>query len=213
MTIATAVIGILGAILVGAMSPGPSFVVVARTAAARTRADGISAAIGMGVGGVVFAALALLGLHSLINQFTGLYAILKVAGGIYLLALAVALWRSHGESIAAAADAELVRRHGRSFTLGLTTQLSNPKTIVVYGSIFAALLPQDVPLWASATLLLGVFTIEAGWYGLVAVALSSARPRAAYLRWRRRVDRMTGTVLGALGLRLIVEGVSPRGGI
>jgi len=53
-----AVLSIAGAITLGAMSPGPSFVLVARTSVARSRADGLAMALAMGVGGVLFAVLA-----------------------------------------------------------------------------------------------------------------------------------------------------------
>jgi threonine/homoserine/homoserine lactone efflux protein len=54
---------IFGAILIGAVSPGPSFVLVARTAIAVSRSAGMATALGMGVGGLIFAGAALLGLH------------------------------------------------------------------------------------------------------------------------------------------------------
>ena len=57
-------LGILAAVTLGAISPGPSFVFVARSAVALSRAEGLAAALGMGIGGVGFAALALLGLLS-----------------------------------------------------------------------------------------------------------------------------------------------------
>lgn len=60
------VIAIAGALATGAMSPGPSFVVVVRTAVALSRRDGIAAALGMGDGGMVFAGLALLGLTAIL---------------------------------------------------------------------------------------------------------------------------------------------------
>ena len=53
---------ILGALLIGAISPGPSFVLVARISIARSRRDGLAAALAMGVGGVILGGLALLGL-------------------------------------------------------------------------------------------------------------------------------------------------------
>ena len=55
---------IFGAILIGAISPGPSFVLVARTAIAVSRSAGMATAVGMGLGGLMFAGAALLGLHS-----------------------------------------------------------------------------------------------------------------------------------------------------
>src|SRR5438034_290326 len=58
-----ALLSIAGAITLGAMSPGPSFMLVARTSAARSRGDGLAMALAMGGGGVIFAILALLGVH------------------------------------------------------------------------------------------------------------------------------------------------------
>src|SRR4051812_24434035 len=63
-----AIAGILGALAVGVVSPGPSFVLVARTAVALSRRDGLAASIGMGLGGVIFAALALAGLIAVLAQ-------------------------------------------------------------------------------------------------------------------------------------------------
>ncbi|MGQ9365513.1 LysE family transporter [Azospirillum sp. ST 5-10] len=217
---AIAVAGILGALTVGAVSPGPSFVLVARTAAAESRRAGLAAALGMGAGGLVFATLALIGLHAVLVRVDWLYGAFKLAGGLYLLHLGVRLWRGAGTPLTVApvgapvgtpADGAAqgpAAGTGRPFALGLATQLSNPKTAVVYAGIFAALLPAGAPAWAAAVLLPGVFAIEAGWYAVVAVAFSEARPRAAYLRSKRWVDRAAGAVVGALGARLVADGLT-----
>lgn len=201
-----AVLGILGALLIGAMSPGPSFVLVARTSIGVSRRDGLAAALGMGVGGLVFGGLAFLGLRAALEQVGWLYAGLKVLGGLYLVYLASVLWRSATHPIDAPASAEPGQRLlRRSFALALATQLSNPKTAVVYASIFAAFLPASLPGWIAAAMLPSIFLVETGWYALVALGLSSGRPRAAYLRWRRGIDRAAGSVMGALGIRLIAD--------
>jgi threonine/homoserine/homoserine lactone efflux protein len=86
----------------------------------------------------------------------------------------------------------------------LGTQLSNPKTAIVYGSIFASFLPRDVPAALVVALPIVVFSIEAGWYSIVALLLSSASPRDAYLRYKNWVDRVAGGVMALLGIRLVV---------
>jgi threonine/homoserine/homoserine lactone efflux protein len=203
-----AVLSILAAITVGAISPGPSFVLVARVAVAQSRRDGLAAALGMGAGGVILGGLALLGLQALLAQAGWLYAVLKALGGLYLLYLALMLWRGATEPIRVTPAAEdSASGIVRSFTLALATQVSNPKAIAVYGSIFAALLPEHVPLWVLVALPIGLFAIEAGWYAIVAYAFSAERPRAAYLRSKRWIDRLAAAVMGALGLRLIGEAV------
>jgi threonine/homoserine/homoserine lactone efflux protein len=203
-------LSILASIAVGAVSPGPSFVFVTRTAIALSRRDGLAAAMGMGVGGVFYGGLGLFGLQAVLAQAGWLYLGLKIVGGLYLLWLAVALWRTARRPIVIPQTTEL-RPRGlrRSFTLAAITQLSNPKAAIVYGSIFAAFLPAQTPAWTFAVLLPAIFVVEAGWYAIVAIVFSAERPRATYLRWKGWFDRAAGAVMGALGLRLILGAGRP----
>lgn len=204
MNAATAIATILAALLVGAISPGPSFVVVARNAIGLSRHDGLATALGMGIGGVCFSGIALVGLYSLLAAVGWLYAGLKVAGGAYLVYLAWKIWRGASAPLAVeSAQPAGSRNLRKSFWLGLSTQLSNPKTAIVYGSIFAALLPQHPPLWCYVALPPMVFAVEAGWYAMVALCFSSRRPREVYLNAKIGIDRLAAGAIAALGLRLI----------
>ena len=203
-------LGIAGAMAVGAMSPGPSFVMVARTAVA-SRADGLAAALGMGAGGLVFAIAALAGLQAAFLAVPALYLAIKGFGGAYLVYLGIRIWRGARQPLAMAQDADASQpqpgRGKRTFLLGLATQVSNPKTAVVYASIFAAFLPREVPLVLALAVPAVIFCIETGWYAIVALALSSAAPRSAYLRYKTWIDRAAGGVMGLLGLRLVWSAV------
>jgi threonine/homoserine/homoserine lactone efflux protein len=204
MTTSTALLALLFALLLGSMSPGPSFVLVARTSIGLSRADGLATAVAMGLGGVFFSGIALAGLYTLLSAVGWLYAGLKIAGGLYLVYLASKMWR--GATIPLVVEDGQIAQAGnvrKSFWTGLTTQLSNPKTAVAYGSIFAALLPQHPPLWCYFALPPMIFTIEAGWYTIVAFCFSSRRPREVYLRMKKWIDRVAATAIAALGLRLI----------
>ncbi|WP_422099778.1 LysE family translocator [Variovorax sp.] len=203
-------LGIAGAMTVGAMSPGPSFVMVARTAVA-SRADGLAAALGMGAGGLVFAIAALAGLQAAFLAVPALYLAIKGFGGAYLVYLGIRIWRGARQPLAMAPEAGTPAASGgrgkRTFLLGLATQVSNPKTAVVYASIFAAFLPREVPLVLALAVPAVIFCIETGWYAIVALALSSAAPRSAYLRYKTWIDRAAGGVMGLLGLRLVWSAV------
>lgn len=199
-------LGIAGAMIVGAMSPGPSFVMVARTAVSSSRGDGLAAALGMGAGGVVFAIAALAGLQAAFLAVPALYLAVKLLGGAYLVYLGIRIWRGAREPLAAMQDARPAASPGnarRAFLLGMGTQVSNPKTAVVYASIFAAFLPREVPLALALAVPAVIFCIETGWYAVVALALSSAAPRSAYLRYKAWIDRAAGGVMVLLGLRLL----------
>jgi threonine/homoserine/homoserine lactone efflux protein len=204
MTASAAVFAILIALLLGAMIPGPSFVLVARNSISLSRSDGLATALGMGVGGIFFGSIALAGLYTLLVAVEWLYITLKIAGGLYLLYMASKIWRGAAHPISVDdTHTTQSRSANRSFWIGLTTQLSNPKTAIWYGSIFAALLPQHPPLWCYVVLPPLVFSIEAGWYTVVALCFSSRRPRELYLHAKRWVDRIAAAAIAALGLRLI----------
>jgi threonine/homoserine/homoserine lactone efflux protein len=205
---------ILAALALGAISPGPSFLFVTRTSVALSRRDGVAAALGMGLGAAFLCALALIGLRAVIAQIEWVYIGFKVLGGAYLLYLAWRLWRSAPSTSAPAQETRTERPRrglGRSFLLALATQLSNPKTVVVISGIFAALLPARVPVWMLLAIPPIQFVIESSWYAFVAVVMSSPAPRSVYLRARTWIDRAAGCVLGALGLRLILEGAKQAG--
>lgn len=202
----TALMGIAFALLVGAASPGPSFIFVSRLSAAESRANGAAAALGMGCGGATYAALALAGMAAFFNHVPAAYAVLKFAGGLYLCYVAVRLWRSSVE-----VDTSRVRSSAEARTplsalsAGFLVQMSNPKTAIVYAAVFAAMLPESPPVWLSVTLLAVVFLVETTWYAAVATLFSSRRPRDAYLASRRFIDRVAALLLATIGGKLVAE--------
>ncbi len=199
-----ALVGIIAALAIGVVSPGPSFVMVARVAVASSRSQALGAALGMGAGGVLFGAAALFGLQNIFHAVPAVYLGLKVVGGLYLCYLGLLIFTSAKKPLPVADSAEhLGGTANKSFWLGLTTQLSNPKTAIVYASVFAAFLPPHFSLAFAGTLLVIVFLVEAGWYALVALLLSSSRPQQAYLSYKAWVDRTAGVVMFALGMKLI----------
>lgn len=205
-----ALAGIVGALAIGTVSPGPSFVMVARLAVATSRANGLAAAAGMGAGGLVFAAGALLGLQAVLLAVPSLYLVLKMLGGLYLCYLGSRIFLAAKVSLPVEVpgqgnDSSL----SRSFWLGLATQLSNPKTAVVYASVFAAFLPSTFSPVFAAVLLCVVTVIEAGWYAVVAAILASSGPRRAYLSYKAWIDRAAGLVMVGLGLKLISSSHEP----
>ena len=200
-----ALLGIATALGVGVASPGPSFVVVARTAVSSSRLNAVCAALGMGVGGLLFAVASLLGLHGVLLAVPSLYWVLKIIGGLYLVYLGVRIWLGATKPLfdRAIEPGSAKKSSARSFWLGLTTQLSNPKTAIVYSSVFAAFLPASTSLAFNLLVAATVFSIEVGWYAVVAVALSANVPRVAYLRYKAWIDRVAGGVMVALGLKLV----------
>lgn len=204
MILTTPLLGIAGTLALGAISPGPSFVLVARTAASQTRTHGLYAALGMGLGGVLFALAALSGLRALLAAVPMLYLAMKVAGGAYLFYLGCRIWLGAKQPLSSGSGSAdgASQTSWHAFRLALATQLSNPKTAIVYASVFSAFLPRVVPQGMLLAAPLTVFAIETGWYSLVALGLSSPRSRAGYLRGKVWVDRVAGGLMVLLGVKL-----------
>ncbi|HEV7371456.1 LysE family translocator [Arenibaculum sp.] len=214
MELHVAILGALGVLLIGTMSPGPSFVLVARISIGESRSHGLAAAFGMGVGSAAFCGLVLLGLHALLTTVEWLHLALRVAGGLYLLFIAWQMWKGATKPVPVSAGADPGSVRGRSlaksFGLALGTQVSNPKTALFYGSIFAALLPVGLPLWVSLALPMLVLLMETAWYGLVALLFSATGPRSVYLRAKTLLDRTAAGIVGLLGLRLLLDAARAR---
>jgi threonine/homoserine/homoserine lactone efflux protein len=204
-----ALAGILAALTVGIISPGPSFVMVARIAVSTSRSQALGAALGMGFGGMLFGAAALLGLQGVFHAVPSLYVALKVLGGLYLCYLGLLIFKSANRPLAMEVVSNQGAGSSRSFWLGLTTQVSNPKTAIVYASVFAAFLPQHFSVTFAAALLVLVLLVEAGWYSLVALLLSATAPQKAYLSYKAWVDRAAGLVMLGLGLKLVTSAARP----
>lgn len=211
MDLSAAILSIAVTLALGAMIPGPSFILTARTSLAVSRRDGLATAVGMGVGGVFFSVIALLGLLAILSAVPLLHLVLKVLGGAYLVYLGYRIWRGARQTLAIelASLQCCASQPGRSFVLGFITQVSNPKTAVVYAGVFASFLPQDIPPPVLVALPIMVFAIETIWYSVVALALSAPSPRACYLASKAWIDRTAGAIMALVGLKLIIEAPQP----
>lgn len=190
--------------LLAAMSPGPSFVLVVRNAVAVSRRAALASAFGMGLGATFYAAAALMGLKAFLDQLPALFLAFRIAGALFLIWIAVMIFRHARDPMpTVAADAGASRGVFNAFAFALWTQLSNPKCILFFASIFIALLPQDMPAWMIPVILGIVLVQETAWYALVAVGFSMPRPRAFYARAKIILDRAAAGFIGAIGVKLL----------
>lgn len=193
--------------LLAAASPGPSFVFITHTAVARSRGAGVLASLAMAVGALIWAAGALYGLQALMAQVAWLELGIRLAGAAYLVWLGITLLRSKPGPVATELPVPETEKGGglRLFLRALVLQLSNPKVMVFFGSIFVALLPPEAPHWVFLTALGIVFVNEFLWYAALSLLFSTRGAKHVFDRWRVWIDRATGGFLTLLGLRLALD--------
>lgn len=191
--VATA-LGLYAAVVV---SPGPSFAIVARMAAAGERRAALGATLGLALAALAYAALALTGLATLLSELPGLARAVAIAGGLTLAWIGVGVWR--GASAPLPEGGPDASRFAAGLACGALVCLTNPKAVAFFVGLFAAAVPPGAAAWAKGAILAGVLALELGWYGAVALALSRPGPCAAYRRLRRPAERALGAGLVAIG--------------
>ena len=188
--------------LAAAISPGPSFVVSIRTAASEGFGTAAALALGFGFGALLWATGALAGLALLFEVMPALFTGLKLAGGLFLLWIALQMWRHATEPLTMPEAGSAPRSAGQAIRMGFLTFAANPKPAVFFGAVFVGLVPPETSLAWKAAILAAVFCNEVGWYLICAFLFSRPGPRAAYLRLKTTADRLFGGFLGLLGLKI-----------
>lgn len=191
------------ALMLGAISPGPTFIYVAKNSIAISRQHGLFTALGTGTGAALFGFLAVIGLQAVLLAVPSAYLALKVCGGLYLLYLAYKIVKHAKDPMHNETGDVKPMSFAQAYRLGFITQMSNPKIAIILASVFTALLPKVIPTYFYIVLPMLCFFIDAGWYSLVAVALSAEKPRRVYLKFKKVFDRVAGGVMTLLGLKLI----------
>ncbi|MFT4014549.1 MAG: LysE family translocator [Paracoccus sp. (in: a-proteobacteria)] len=187
------------------VSPGPNFALISRLAISGARQTAIGATLGLACAGTLYAILSMSGLALLLTRIGWLAGAVQIAGGLFLVYLGVKGWLHRPapddeRGVPLAQD-----RFARGLRLGLLVNLSNPKGIAFFISLYAATIPLDTSTAARIAILGGGFALEILWYGLVIWLLSTGPARAAYRRFGVWIERVMGTFLVLFGLRLIFE--------
>lgn len=128
-------IAVAAAGLALSVSPGPSMLYVLSRSVGQSRMAGVASALGLGLGGVVLAIAAALGLAAVFQNSGAAQTVLKLAGSAYLIYLGVQM------AIEAIGDAKakdfVVATVERASFLnilwqGMLVEILNPKTILFF---------------------------------------------------------------------------------
>ncbi|MBW4708013.1 LysE family translocator [Roseobacter sp. YSTF-M11] len=181
-------------------SPGAALIYFIKTCVAAGRRAALATGLGLGLAAAGWTLAALLGLESLFRLFPWAYTVLKIGGALYLLYIAVQTWRQARSPLP-----DTARPGGRAFASGLMVNIGNPKSMLFAAAVILVVFPQGLTAPEIALIVTNHLVLEIGFYSLFAVLLSSAPARRGYLSAKPVFDRIAATLLGALGLRLLVE--------
>jgi len=192
------------------VTPGPDMALVTRNALLAGRRAASFTTLGIATGSIVWGLMLVLGIATLLERSVVAFTICKYVGAAYLgyLGLRGLISSFRGKKHAELAiDAPRAKPLGKqaAFKQGLLGNLLNPKA----GAIFATILPQFIrPGDSALRLLLMMFAFETVlliWLNLYGYLVNRAGQSRFGTRTREVMNRVTGIVLIALGLRLALE--------
>ena len=155
----------------GAISPGPSVMVVIRNTIVGGRSQGVACAIGHGIGFGIYAGSAVFGLIVLLENAPDAFLILQLIGVGLLIWYGYLMWNDEVKlDEDSHVDDTKVKRQG--FMEGFAIAFFNPKIALFLVAILAQVLEPGMGMGTKLAIGLLGMSIDMGWYLIVALALT-----------------------------------------
>ncbi len=174
----------------GAISPGPSLLMVIRNTIVGGRRRGVLCAVGHGIGFGLYAGVAIFGLIVLLEEAPGVFLGLQWIGIVLLIYYGWLMWAHSNEE-----GNEVLEGEARGFFEGFSIAFFNPKIALFLVAVLAQVLESGMSLETKLVIGFIGMAIDMIWYVLVAVFLTGT-PMLDWLRANGSiVNRFTAAVL------------------
>lgn len=184
------------------ITPGPNFVLSVRVAASEGFKPATGLALGFSTAATIWATAALAGLALLFQIVPILFTSLKILGGLFLIYLAVLMWRSSRQPVPEFTTGTAPRRFLSAYRWGLLAFMTNPKPAIFFGAVFVGFVPHSASFMDKTLVIANIFVVETIWYLIVARLFSLPSIRAGYARIKFYADRSFAGVIALLGIRI-----------
>lgn len=190
-----------------AVVPGPTVTVIIANSLRYGVRAGITNVLGTVSAGLIWVAIAALGLTAAIEVMGVWFDILRYAGAAYLVWLGFKLLASRGDLAQVGSMGQPAPRSGKGlFLQAFTVTMSNPKVLVLFGMIIPPFLSKDGNP-AFETMFLGGSFVAIACLSDSAYALLAGRAGAWLSRSRiRAIEVVSGTCLAAGGIWMALRG-------
>ena len=188
--------------LLGAMSPGPSMVVVINSAILKGRYNGILTSIGHGIGIAVYATFAVLGLGMLINANIFIFNSLKILSVILIIFIGVKSILNKEKLNLKEKD---IKENTISFLQGFSISILNPKILVWFIAIYSQFMSAKNELIFNIYLVTIAGITDACWYIILTLTVTTASALSFFQTKINLIQKIQGFILIALGLGLTVN--------
>ena len=161
--------------LLGAMSPGPSLVVVSHNTMSLGFRYGVITSISHGVGVGIYALLTVFGITLIIQSSDIILPLIRIFGCIFLLYLA---WNMYHFSWDTDGEKEYKTRSRSTFSVvkdGFLIAAINPKIILFFSAFFAQFIDVHSQVSMKLSLALIATLVDISWYVFVSYLISQSQ--------------------------------------
>jgi len=201
--------GLMAVFSLAIVSPGADTAMVIRQSLAHGRRAGILTAFGIGTSLLFHMTYTILGLGLIVSQSLLLFSLIKWAGAAYLVYIGISALREPAPVLpdvtSEVRPSEASLGGWTSFGLGFLTNALNPKPILFFLSLFSTLVSHETPALVKASYGLVMASCLIAWFAMVACFLTMPQVRAAFSRVGLWINRVTGAVFIAFGVRLALS--------
>lgn len=197
------IITITSIILIGIISPGPDFLLITRNSLLTNKKAAIFSALGLSTGTIIHALYSIIGLGLIISKSLILFSFIKYLGALYLFYIAFKSLRSHSQKDSSCQNIKSDMSCVSAFMMGFLTNVTNPKAILFYLSLFTLAIRPTAPLSVKMFYSLEVFFLAFVWFSLVAMFFSCNLITSRLQKLQNYTEKFISYAFLALGLKLI----------
>ena len=188
------------------ISPGPDFVLISRLSLSYSRKIGVAGAIRVALGIGVHIVYSILGIGALIASSVILFNIIKILGALYLIYIGVMSFKqSKNKSSVNSVRLEQDMTYSKALRLGFLTNVLNPKATLFILAVFTQVITPTTPKLIQIVYGVEMIVATAVWFSVVAFFLSTDFISRKIQSAKGIIEKITGVVLTALGIKILLE--------
>jgi threonine/homoserine/homoserine lactone efflux protein len=195
---------------IAVVSPGPDFAMTLRNSLVYSRRTGLMGALGTTTGMTVHLSYTIFGISYLVNQYPSVLLAIKYVGACWLAYIGLKSMIS--KRVIKTVDQDVAKAKQdlspwQAFRAGFFTNALNPFCIVFFMGLLADKIHAGMPTYILGLYAGIVVTIALGWFATVVFFFTQEHVHALFNRLGLWLERITGGLLVAFGLRLAFSAI------
>ncbi|MDB4234468.1 LysE family translocator [Alphaproteobacteria bacterium] len=187
--------------LFGAMSPGPSMLVVVNNAL-KSKLSGIMASIGHGFGIGIYALFAVIGLEFLTHNYSNIFIVLKISSITFLFYIGIISILKNQEKIS---NKRNLDENRSAFVEGFAIAILNPKIFIFFTAIYSQFLSLDNNIVLNFTLVSTAMIVDMIWYIILTILVTVLGLKNFFYRRIFLIRKIVGLLFILISVVLMIN--------